>query len=212
MRRFPVYVLIDVSGSMQGAPIQGVMEGYEIFYQALNDDAKALETAYVSVITFSSGVDQIVKLDELGNIPPRIDVHASGTTELGRALSFVSDCIDREVNPGTKEVKGDYKPMVVIMSDGEPSSDISTGLAKFKKHKFSNVICMAFGNKGTDCLKRISEIVLASDTCDKDTIKSFFQWVSASISTSSQAIDADGAAPTGGLSSLPSLPDEINVI
>lgn len=175
---------------MAGAPIQGVMDGYETFCESLNDDAKALETVSLSIITYSSGVDQIFKLDELCNIPPRIELHAGGSRALGAALSFVSDSIDREVNPGTMAVKGDYRPLVVIMCNGEPSDDISAGLAKFKKHKFSNVVCIALDNCSTDYLKRISETVLTSDSCAKHTIKSFFEWVSASVSTSSQGLDA----------------------
>ena len=46
MRRLPVYVLIDTSGSMYGEPIEAVKNGLSIMLSTLNSDPYALETAY----------------------------------------------------------------------------------------------------------------------------------------------------------------------
>ena len=52
-RRLPVYLLLDVSGSMAGDPIEAVKHGVRALISELRGDPQALETAYLSVITFN---------------------------------------------------------------------------------------------------------------------------------------------------------------
>lgn len=52
MRRLPVYLLLDTSGSMTGEPIEGVKNGVQMLVSALRQDPYALETAFLSVIAF----------------------------------------------------------------------------------------------------------------------------------------------------------------
>ncbi len=65
MRRLPVYLLLDTSGSMHGEPIEAVKNGVQTLLTTLKQDPYALETAYVSVITFDSTARQAVPLTDL---------------------------------------------------------------------------------------------------------------------------------------------------
>ena len=47
MRRLPVYLLLDTSGSMMGEPIEAVKNGVEILVSSLRQDPYALETAHL---------------------------------------------------------------------------------------------------------------------------------------------------------------------
>ena len=62
LRRLPVYLLLDTSGSMYGEPIEAVKNGVQTLLTTLKQDPYALETAYVSVITFDSSARQAVPL------------------------------------------------------------------------------------------------------------------------------------------------------
>jgi Uncharacterized protein encoded in toxicity protection region of plasmid R478, contains von Willebrand factor (vWF) domain len=53
-RHLPVYLLLDTSGSMDGAPIQSVREGLEQFQREVAEDPFARDVVKVGVITFSS--------------------------------------------------------------------------------------------------------------------------------------------------------------
>jgi hypothetical protein len=87
----------------------------------------ALETAYLSVITFDSEARQVVPLTELVAFqPPQID--AGSTTSLGKALKLTKECIEREVQKTTSDAKGDWKPLVFLMTDGAPTDDWQKGL------------------------------------------------------------------------------------
>ena len=211
MRRLPVYLLLDTSGSMYGEPIEAVKNGVQTLVSTLRSDPYALETAYLSIITFNSNAQQITPLTELAMFqPPTID--AGGGTALGAALSLLAQKVDTEIIKTTQDVKGDWKPIVFLMTDGEPTDNLEKGLADFKTRKFGMVVACAAGQgANTNTLKKITENVVQLDTADSATIKSFFKWVSASISTGSQKIeDAHGEVAT--MSELPPPPPEVNIV
>ncbi len=211
MRRLPVYILLDTSGSMSGEPIEAVKNGIQILVSTLRQDPYAMETAYLSVITFDSSAKQVTPLSELPSfqIP---SISASGTTVLGEALGLLAERIEAEVNKTTHEVKGDWKPLIFIMTDGAPTDDWINGLAKLKKVKTGIIVACAAGQGAdTSILKQITEVVVQLDTADSSTIKAFFKWVSASVSTGSKKIDS-GQKEVTGLDELPPPPPEINVV
>lgn len=210
MRRLPVYLLLDTSGSMHGEPIEAVKNGVQTLLTTLKQDPYALETAWVSVITFDSTARQAVPLTDLLNfrLP---DLVANGTTALGEALSLTADCISREVQKTTAETKGDWRPLVFIMTDGSPTDDWRKGVSEFNAARTGVVVACAAGHAAeTNVLREITEIVLQLDTADSTTIKAFFKWVSASISVGSQKVDAKKEVI--GLDDLPPPPPEVNVV
>jgi Uncharacterized protein encoded in toxicity protection region of plasmid R478, contains von Willebrand factor (vWF) domain len=211
MRRLPVYLLLDTSGSMFGEPIEAVKNGVQVLVSTLRSDPYALETAFLSVITFNSTAQQTTPLTELSAFQ-QPNFEASGCTALGEALELLANKVDSEVVKTTTEVKGDWKPLVFIMTDGEPTDDLNKGLAEFKKRKFGMVVACAAGQgANTDTLKKITECVVQLDTADSATIKAFFKWVSASVSTGSQKVEDAGVEVTG-LSELPPPPPEVNIV
>jgi len=211
MRRLPVYLLIDTSGSMSGEPIEAVRNGVQNLVATLRQDPSALEAAYLSVITFSDSAQQVVPLTELlqFQIP---SFSAGGTTGMGAALSLLADRVNQEVTKTTAEVKGDWKPLVFMMTDGQPTDDINVGIAAIKNAKIGNFIACAAGpGATTKDLQRITESVVHLDTADASTISAFFKWVSASIATTSQKVDLT-KKDVAGLSDLPPPPPEVNIV
>lgn len=211
MRRLPVYLLLDCSGSMYGEPIEAVKNGVQVLVSTLRQDPYALETAYLSIITFDSSAQQVSPLTELAAFQ-QPNIQASVCTALGEALALLSQKADQEVTKTTPEQKGDWKPLVFIMTDGEPTDDLNKGLAEFKKRKWGMVVaCAAGSGANTDTLKKITECVVSLDTADSATIKAFFKWVSASVSSGSMKVEATGAEATT-LSELPPPPPEVNIV
>jgi len=196
---------------MHGEPIEAVKSGMQMLVSSLRQDPYALETAFLSVITFASEARQVVPLTELAlfQIP---EVHASGTTAMGAALTLLAKSIESEVQKGTVEQKGDWKPIVFMLSDGAPTDDLDKGIRAINSIRVGTFVACAAG-PGADAsvLKRITEIVVNLDTADATSIKSFFKWVSSSISVSSQKIE-QGKKEVAGLEDLPPPPPEVNVV
>lgn len=210
MRRLPIYLLLDCSGSMMGEPISAVETGVQNLVATLRQDPYALETAFVSVITFDSNARQTVPLTELSQFnPPKLQ--ATGTTAMGAALKLLSERVEAEVKKTTADTKGDWKPVVFLLTDGEPTDNLNEGITALKKVKIGTfVACAAGPGAETSELKKITETVLRLDTADSNAIKAFFKWVSASISTSSQKVETN--KEVHGLSDLPPPPPELNMV
>ncbi len=211
MRRLPVYLLLDTSGSMSGEPIEAVKNGVQVMISSLRQNPQAIETAFISVITFDSAAQQIIPLTDLASFQ-MVDIKATGVTALGDALKLVANKIDTEVAKTTPEQKGDWKPLVFIMTDGIPTDDWQSGLAEFKKRKTAfTVACAAGSGADTNILKQITENVVSLDTADSASIGKFFLWVTASIGVSSTKVE-DSGKEVAGLNELPPPPAELNIV
>jgi uncharacterized protein YegL len=145
-RRLPVYLLLDRSGSMFGEPIEAVKQGIKYLVSSLKKEPQAIETAYLSVISFGSDARQDVPLTEL-SLFKEPNLEANGTTSLGEALKILNRCLETEVKKSSPTQKGDYKPLVFVMTDGEPTDAWEGPAQEIKKKagKLANIVAVGCG-------------------------------------------------------------------
>ncbi|WP_279085611.1 vWA domain-containing protein [Bacteroides acidifaciens] len=210
MRRLPVYLLIDTSGSMKGEPIESVKVGIESMIATLRQDPYALETVNISIITYDREVKVILPLTPLEDLQlPNITTPDSGPTHTGAALEQLCHQVEQEVSLSTPERKGDWMPLLFIMTDGHPSDIMVYNkiIPEVKKKKFASIIACAAGMKARiEPLKLLTDQVYSLDTMDSSSFKTFFKWVSDLIEVGNKSVGA-----TDGLI-LPPPPEEVNVI
>lgn len=190
MRRLPIFLVIDVSESMAGENLRSLQEGIARLIKTLRTDPYALETAYLSVIAFAGRPQTLTPLVELvAFYPPRLPL-GSGTS-IGAALEHLMGEIDRQVKRSTPEQKGDFKPLVFLMTDGKSTDDMSAAQARWKRDYAARVNLVAIGigpHAALEGLSSISPNVLRIENADEQDFKKFIDWISASVSTQSRSI------------------------
>ena len=190
MRRLPIYFLIDVSESMVGEPIEQVQDGMAEIIKELRTDPYALETVFLSIIAFAGKAKNITPLIELYKFyPPKFPI--GGGTSLGKGITMLMDDMDINVQKTTLEVKGDWKPIVFLFTDGAPTDNYDSAFNRWNTNyrNKANLIVVSIGaNMDNSIFGKITDTVLSLNENDSDAFKKFFKWVTASIKTSSLSV------------------------
>jgi len=210
IRRLPVYILADVSGSMQGTAIESVNSGIRQLHRDLMSDPQSIESAYLSIIAFSDTAQQLERLVEVSVFTPP-DLVARGQTNLGDALRILLDCFELEIVRTTPEQKGDWRPLVFLLSDGAPTDAVWPQYAQeLHNRRPANIIAVACGEQAdTGVLKQVTETVIQMRDMSPDAFKAFFRFVSASVKQTSAKV---GSLPDGTGITLPPPPPGITIV
>lgn len=190
MRRLPIFMLLDVSESMVGDNLRQLQQGLDRLVTSLRTDPHALETVHLSTIVFAGRARTLAPLTELAMYyPPRLPV-GSGTS-LGAALEHLMDEIDRSVLASTPERKGDWRPVVYLMTDGKPTDDIEPALGRWGRDYAHKVTLVAIGigkHASLPVLQRLTPNVLLLDASGDEDFKRFVDWVSRSVVAQSRSV------------------------
>jgi uncharacterized protein YegL len=206
MRKLPVFFLIDVSESMAGPALDAVSSGLSEIAAALRQDPQALETVHLSIIAFAGKAKVLTPMIELFRFyPPELPL--GGGTALGDALEALMAEIDTQVVRGDASRKGDWKPIVFLMTDGRPTDAPGAAIARWKRDysRRAHMVAVSVGG-GADhaTLRQIAEDVVVLGDASPDGFRRFLQWMSHSIAAESRAV---GEQSPAGISLAKALPD-----
>lgn len=209
MRKLPIYILLDTSGSMRGEPIEAVKTGLQSLLSSLRRDPYAMETAYISIITFDREARVLSPMTELSVFSlPEIPPLESSPTNLGEALELMCQRYDQEVVKASDDQKGDWLPLAVVMTDGSPSDTqlFEEMCDRLRQYRFAHIIGCAAGPKAkTMPLRKFATHVVTLETMDSNAFSQFWQWVSLAVSRQSQTTDLTQEE-------LPPPPSEIKLV
>lgn len=190
MRRLPIFFLVDVSESMAGDNLRQLQEGLERLVRSLRADPYALETVFISVIAFAGKPKTLTPLVELYQFyAPRLPL-GSGTS-LGSAMAHLMDEMERTVQRSTPEKKGDWRPVVYLLTDGKPTDNIEPAIKRWKRdfEERSNLVAIGVGKHASlSALQRFTENVLSLDATTEDDFKRFIDWISQSVASQSRSV------------------------
>lgn len=192
--RVPVCLCLDVSGSMEGMPINELNQGVKLFYDAIKDDEVALYSAEVSIVTFGgNNANCIVDFASLELQPDPPHLTAGGMTPMGEAVNMALDLLEQRKEEYKDKGVDYYQPWLVLMTDGEPNGnagelrramDRTCNLVNSKK---LTVFPIGIGNAADmDTLKRFSPN-RSPLRLQGLKFKEFFEWLSKSVSKTSQS-------------------------
>jgi uncharacterized protein YegL len=172
---------------MAGEPLEAVEVGVYTMISALKKNPYAIETAFLSIITFDAKARTLVPLTEISAVaPPSLSIRPG--TSLGAALDLVRESISRDVKQTTLESKGDFKPMVFIMTDGQPTDDWQGPIARLKavKPHLAQIYAIGCGDDvDFETLSQIADVCIHNKTLSTESVAKLFVWLSASVQSQS---------------------------
>ena len=148
-RTMTLFFMVDTSGSMSGRKIGAVNESIQEVLPMINDISAANPDAEIKVaaLQFSSGTSWVYDEPKLASDFVWQDVSAMGSTDLGEACREL--CSKLSKSGFMKSASGSYAPAIILLSDGEPTDDFDSGLAKLQENnwfKHAIKIAIAIGD------------------------------------------------------------------
>lgn len=196
-------LVLDVSGSMSGEPIQELNKGLQDFYEEISNDPTTSQRLEVALVTFSHIVNTIQPpaLVENFTMPELI---ASGSTATVDAVRDAIDVVAARKAWYKTTNQAYYRPWIILMTDGVPDRDQDVdGLAQQIKQDTQNkkYVFLPIG-VGKDANKALLEKIqggIAPMKLQGTKFGSFFKWLSASMgtvvnSTEGQQVDISAGA------------------
>ncbi len=182
-----VMLLLDTSGSMAGEKIKILNECVKTMIEDFSKEIKINVEIKMSIITFGEKVE-LISFDQ--NSMPfhsakgmRLNKNlvAEGLTPLGGALKMAKEIIENT----EKTPKRAYRPIIVLVSDGEPNDSWDAPLTNFIKDGRSSKtqrMALAIGKEANkNMLKQfVSSTEYLFEADDVSKITDFFKFVTQS--------------------------------
>lgn len=209
--RVPVSLCIDTSGSMAGEKIRELIEGIGLFYDAIDEDDDAHDSAEVSVVAFNSGAELVQDFASIEGLKREISITPTGLTYLGEGVNLALDALEKRKSLYSNSGVLYFQPWLVLMTDGQPNGDKAA-----LERAIERVTAMVAGKKLT-----VFPIGIGSDAdlnvlgrfsperpplrLEGLNFKEFFEWLSKSVSKVSQSMP--GGEPSIDFGSIRGIED-----
>ena len=155
--RCPVILLLDVSGSMSGQPIQELNRGLAAFKEDVVKDSQAALSVEVAIVSFGP-----VRLTQdfvtIENFTPP-ELKSDGLTPMGEAIEYALDLLESRKTAYKDNGILYYRPWVFLITDGAPTDDWKYAAQRVKEAEASRRLCFfAVGVQSADfdTLKQIA--------------------------------------------------------
>lgn len=179
--RVPCVLILDVSSSMRGEPIDQLNDGLLTYKDELSADGLASKRVEVSVITFGSKVETVCDFATAANFfPPTLE--AEGLTYMGEAVRQAMDAVEQRKHMYKANGISYYRPWLFLITDGAPNDSdweqaAEQAIAAQKDKKFT-MFCVGVEGANFETLKKF---------CIREPLKlkgmrfrELFQWLSSS--------------------------------
>jgi uncharacterized protein YegL len=128
--RCPCVLLLDTSMSMSGAKIQHLNEGLKVFIEEMKSDSMAAKRVELAVVTF--GPVEVVQTFVTPDQFYLDDLRPTGDTPMGAAVQTALSLIEERKSAYNANGVGYYRPWVFLITDGEPTDDVSAATAAIR--------------------------------------------------------------------------------
>jgi uncharacterized protein YegL len=201
--RCPCILLLDISGSMKGAPLDALQAGLQAFKEELGRDALAARRVEVAIVTFNSEVEvaqDFVTVDSFS--PPQLK--AQGMTHMGSGIHKALDILQARKAQYRANGVVYYRPWIFLITDGAPQGEaesiIEAAAKRVAEEEASRKVAFfAVGVEGADMVRLAKIAVRTPVKLIGLNFVEMFVWLSASMQRISQSrVDDQVALPPPG--------------
>lgn len=199
--RVPCVLVLDVSSSMNGQPIQELNEGLVSYKDELSADSLASKRVEVAIVTFGAEVQTHCHFTTGDSfMPPTLE--ASGMTPMGKAVNLAIDLIEGRKQEYRENAISYYRPWLFLVSDGAPNDSgwelAAKRAVEAEKEKAFKTFCV--GVEGAN-LSILSQFAVGEPLMLKGLrFRDMFLWLSSSQKSVSRSTPGDEVPlenPTG---------------
>lgn len=194
--RCPCLLILDVSHSMSGDPIDRLNRAIKQFSVELSNDPLARKRVEVGIVTFGGDVRVHTDFTEARDFRPT-ELRVNGATPMCEAIQTGVGLIERRKGAYRKSGTAYHRPWIFLISDGVPTdanpkrwSETVTTLMDGERDK--RFAFYAIGVKGVD-FDRLQQLSSHRDALRLQGLKfgPFFEWLSKSLATVSKSSPGD---------------------
>tara|TARA_Y100001980_G_C14552398_1_gene336580 strand:- start:1298 stop:2098 length:801 start_codon:yes stop_codon:yes gene_type:complete len=167
-------MVLDVSYSMNGKPIEELEKGFKVFIEQASKDPKTKDTIQLAIVTvghkdFSGltpedsrnpkdGVKQIFDFNQEWKGMDCPNFELGGFTALGEGVELALDLVSKQKELQRKTAGGYNQPWILLMTDGKPY-DHPSRIEKFGKYMGVDDDGNKIKNSINDIAEKTSELV-----------------------------------------------------
>jgi len=194
-QKCPCVLVLDVSGSMNGEPIEQLNEGLKEFQKEILNDETASDRLEISIVTFGSDINEIQSFSLLENFDmPELKI--SGSTRLVDGAREGLRLIEERKKWYKSTGQTYYRPYVILMTDGFPDggqdiNGLSTEVNEGVDNKRFNFWAFGVDGADMDMLENISHPQFKPLKLKGLDFVKFFKWLSSSMSSITASHDGD---------------------
>lgn len=186
--RCPCVLVLDTSGSMDGAPIRQLNDGVMQFINSLQKDEVAANSVEVAILTAGGNVREVRQFSTANSLDFNSTFVASGNTPLGEAVNEALDMLEARKEEYKSNGVAYYQPWLVVISDGEPTDyyrDAADRARSMGEQRKLTSLIIGVNNANKETLQLFSN--RAALHLDGLKFSEFFEWLSASMSAVSNS-------------------------
>lgn len=197
--RCPCILLLDVSASMSGRPLEALNAALAAFREDLSSDSLAMKRVEVGIVTFGPVKVEMPFTSALTFDPPTLQ--AQGDTPMGEAIVQAINMVEDRKRVYRAHGISYYRPWILLISDGAPTDQWQAAANAIREGETAKKFAFfAVGVNGADMdtLGKIS--TRAPLALNGLNFRELFLWLSSSLSSvsrSSPGTEVALAAPTG---------------
>lgn len=187
--RCPCILLLDTSGSMQGAPIQELNSGLVTFKDELMADELAAKRVEVCIVTFGP-IQVVTEFESAEHFYPPV-LEANGDTPMGSAIETALQLLQQRKDAYRSNGISMFRPWIFLITDGGPTDNWQNAarlLAEGQAQKSFAFFAVGVGEGArTDILNQISPSTAALKLKGL-AFRPLFQWLSRSMKSVSRSV------------------------